>query len=138
MTRQVRRRATLVCSRILQARTRAHWVIDGAVRDRLVDNFVSQLPNSVTSTTNFSPRRELNTTGIADTVRTALAAGSWQARADGARAFVAGLRCQGIVPPSGRLQVQVRRVRLRTGQATPSYGRASRARGMLPARMCLP
>jgi hypothetical protein len=54
--------------------------------------------------------------------------------------FVAGLRCQGIVPPSGRLppEVQVRRVRLRTGQATPSYGRASRPRGMLPARMCLP
>ncbi len=41
-------------------------------------------------------------------------------------------------PDASRRHVQVRRVRLRTGQATPSYGRASRPRGMLPARMCLP
>jgi hypothetical protein len=47
VTPQVRRRATLVGSRILQARTRVHWVMDDAVRDRLVDNFVRQLLNSV-------------------------------------------------------------------------------------------
>jgi hypothetical protein len=41
-------------------------------------------------------------------------------------------------PDACRRQVQVCRVRLRTGQATPSYGRALRPRGMLPARMCLP
>jgi hypothetical protein len=34
VTRQVRRRATLVRSRILQARTGGHWVIDDAVRAR--------------------------------------------------------------------------------------------------------
>jgi catalase len=32
---------------MLQARTRVHWVMDDAVRDRLVDNFVRQLLNSV-------------------------------------------------------------------------------------------